>query len=346
MFWVHFMKNIFLLIMSAAAGVLLWACDNEVAIKRDDNYSSPIQRQKASERKYVENGFTLLRKVNLASTVYYPLFLVLDSDNTIYLLDRSTGFIHKFSIQDSEHVVFGNGKGQGPGELMEPQDIDVYLSKIYIADPPNGSLKIYSTNGTYLTDLTLNLQKLIPRKVVAMDHRLLIEPYTSQGVPFYYFDSSGTLISHFGDYIDQRSLGNGVYHDNDILRLSDSRFAHFPTYLGFAAFYDNDSLLFCKETIDGLKSPVSYNNMVIGEGITVNKIEKTFYTASMIASNKKNILVQAYDIKKRKLYYDMYKSDNFDYEFTLSGLPVLEYFDMNDSFFAGVRDSTLYMWKM
>lgn len=342
--------NSFILFLIIIIFYLIPACSKKKNSIHNDSYIIAILDQKENKRVFAEDSLNLIAKINISNKIYIPMFCEFDENGNIYILDRSTCYIHKFlpikNAYNYSHIYFGKGKGQGPGELSDPRDFEIYKNKLYIVDPSNGCIEVYSTEGENLKRIKLS-NHLTPGKIIILNNKLLVEPYIYTGKElFYFYDDSGNLISSFGSYIDNSNIFNGVYHDNDILKLSENCFSYIPKYLGFIGIYQDDSLKFAKATIDGLKKPVAINNKEIMEGVFVSKIKKTFYTAATAACNSKYLILQAIDIQKKIEWYDLYYLDGFHYLKSIKNLPSLIYFDINDTLFVGVNDTCLYVWNL
>jgi len=163
---------------------------------------------------------------------------------------------------------------------------------------------------------------------------------------FYVYDLSGDLIKSFGEYIDKTNTENTIYHDHDIIRMSDNSFCYLPYYLGFMGIYRDSSLLFVKTTIDGLKKVKTIHKEVV-KGLYVTKIEKEFETAAESACNKKYLLLKSVDIKNKKKYYDLYDIVTLEYEGSIKGFQDTIYsFSLKDNLFAAVDNYNLYIYDL
>ncbi len=314
-----------------------------------------IIRQKSYKREYCKNSVSVLYKLAFDSTtvdsmIYRPTFCKFDEAGNIYVMDYSTFYIHKFSpVKNSHryiHTYFGRGKGKGPGEFVNPTDLKIYKDKIYIADPSNACVEVYSTSGKFIKWITLE-NHLLPMRLAIINNQLIIEPEAhTQGDLFYLYDCSGKLISSFGSYIDKANINNGVYHDNDILELSENRFCYLPFYLGFMGVYHNNNLMFVRETIDGVKKPETIHKEII-KGFFVNKIKKEYYTASAFTHNSEYLLLKAKDMKYHKSFYDVYDVNDLHYIRSIEKIPfTVHALDMKEELLTGIDDLHLYVWDI
>jgi len=313
-----------------------------------------VKSQKDKKRIYFKVVPKLIKRIifetSLDSTIYRPDFCKCDKSGNVYVMDYSTFYIHKFSLVNGTnnytHTYFGNGKGKGPGEFVNPTDFDIYNDNIYITDPSNGCIEIYSTKGKYLERITLN-NNIIPQRIEMLDGKMLVTSQRYNGKELFYFYSyDGDYIESFGEYIDKTNLNNGVYHDYDIIRISSNSFCYMPYYLGFMGFYRDGNLQFVRTTIDGLKEVKSVHKEVV-KGLYVTKIEKEFETAAESTCNGEYLLLKAVDIKNDKNYFDLYDINSLKYVKSINGLPPDIYsFSLNGKLLAAIDNYNLYIYDL
>ncbi|MCB1049094.1 MAG: hypothetical protein H6510_08640 [Acidobacteria bacterium] len=76
--------------------------------------------------------------------------IVVSQQGEVFLLDRTNCLIHPYSPQGEALPVFG-GKGQGPGELVRPLQIQINGQKIMVFDFNGGlTFHVFSLDGTFL----------------------------------------------------------------------------------------------------------------------------------------------------------------------------------------------------
>ncbi|MFZ5517090.1 MAG: 6-bladed beta-propeller [Candidatus Zhuqueibacterota bacterium] len=291
---------------------------------------------------------------NLENVLYIPLFCRFDDDGNLFLMDRTTFQIHKFSTNNNWtnyiHSVFGNGKGEGPGEFMNPTDFKVFKNRLFITDQQTGAIEIYSTDGNYLKRITTEARAdyILPYQIAPVnENRIIIE---RRGYPvenlFYICDYNGKIIKGFGKYIDNSNLNNAVYHDNKITALfKGSYFYYLPYYLGFVGLYKDDNLLFARQTVDGLQK-LEVVTKKIRDGVVARKLDRKFETAVRHAINEDYIIIQAYDREKKLFFYDIYSLMNFDYIFSVSNFPKTNDFDTKGNLLACTLYNSLNIYNI
>lgn len=316
-----------------------------------------IQKQRKNKRHFVTLEFSQQLSVNLEdleNILYIPLFCRFDDDGNLFLIDRTTFQIHKFSTNSNwtnySHFVFGNGKGEGPGEFMNPTDFKVFKNRLFITDQQTGAIEIYSTDGNYLKRITTEARAdyILPYQIAPVnENRIIIE---RRGYPvenlFYICDYNGKIIKGFGKYIDNSNLNNAVYHDNKITALfKGSYFYYLPYYLGFVGLYKDDNLLFARQTVDGLQK-LEVVTKKIRDGVVARKLDRKFETAVRHAINEDYIIIQAYDREKKLFFYDIYSLVNFDYIFSVSNFPKTNDFDTKGNLLACTLYNSLNIYNI
>ena len=328
-------------------------------LSHNEMITHKVIEQNKKKRKFITASFDSIISINLEkldSMVYRPSFCRFDKEKNIYLIDYSTLLIHKFSAEKHQtvytHTVFGNGKGQGPGELINPTDFKIYKGKIFIVDPQTGCIEVYSTEGDYLKRITVEARadKIVPQRLVVFnDKKLLIERrgYPTEAL-FYFCDYNGNIINGFGSYIDNSHLNTAIYHDNKLTELIDgSYFYYLPYYLGFVGLYKEDSLLFAKATIDGVQKPQVITKEIM-KGILGKKLSKKIETAVRYSINQdyNYIIIQAYHRENKKFFFDVYNLKSFDYIFSLNNFPKIKSFDIKGNFLVGVYHNKLTIFNI
>jgi len=347
--------NIYFTIFVLTASLIITGySQTRKSIKHNSNKITIIH-QKTHKRVYCKSSPRLLYKLAFDSTtidsiVYRPTFCKFDQAGNIYVMDYSTFYIHKFSpVKNSNrytHTYFGRGKGKGPGEFVNPTDFKIHNDKIYIADPSNGCIEVYSTEGKFVKWIILSDHR-VPQRLAIVNDRLIVEPEAhTQGDLFYLYDYSGNLVSSFGSYIDKTNINNGVYHDNDILELSENSFCYLPFYLGFMGLYQNDNLMFVKETIDGVRRPETIHKEMI-KGLFINTINKDYHTATASACDGEYLMLEAKDMKHHQSFYDVYDVNDLHYIKSVRNIPsTIHAFDLKGELLAGIDDLHLYVWNI
>jgi len=304
--------------------------------------------QEQYERNVIDANFDLICNVNLSDEmIFKPTFCKFDSSGNIYTMDISSFLIHKFSVNNNtnkySHSIFGKGEGLGPGEFTNPTDLQLYKDKIYIANPPTGSIEIYSTQGKYLKRIK-PIEDIIPHRVAIVNNTLILEPqHLTYEAPFYAYNYSGDFILQLGTLIDKAN-NSALYHSNYIFQMNENSFYYLPIYLGFIALYKNFNLVFAKATIDGLRKPKLVTKNIMN-GFSATKVKKEFITGDEYTCNDSYLILRSINKKDDKTFYDVYSIDKFNYICTLKNFPSAHEFDIHENYLACIDELSLRVYK-
>lgn len=294
-------------------------CVNKKRIKDD------IIPQKCKSRKYVSISLPLILDVDLAELnppLFMPTYLQVDEQGFVYTLSWRNFRIYRFLLSDrfkkNDLLVFGKGRGQGPGELSQPMDLKVLGRQIFISDQNTGSLEVYSTSGEYIKRITFHdkEQLVFPIRIVPMDRGLVIHTIRQKpGMLFSLSDEEGSVIYSYGNHYNQEWTSLVLRDGQTSNGFSSRQFYFFPLYLGFTYLFNERRLVFIKETIDGVRN--------LGKRESNDSIEKAkeYMTARSFAMGRDFIMVIARDRIEKKSYWDVYRLRDFTYLFSLAEPP-------------------------
>ena len=80
-----------------------------------------------------------------------PIDMELDSAGNIYVLDKVSSFIHKFS-SSGKHLLTWGGKGSFDGRFSSPEDMAIDKNNmIYVADSGNRRVQKFNSSGSFIT---------------------------------------------------------------------------------------------------------------------------------------------------------------------------------------------------
>ncbi len=278
---------------------------------------SNIKRQNIRTRKFIHTP-KIIKKIKLEH-IYRPYISELH-DKYFFLIDYSSMIIHKIALNGNKKLSFGKGKGRGPGELINPMDIEINDEKILIADAKKSTIEVYTMDGKYIK--TIKLENCIPYRFIIdkSKNEYIVNKDNSIIFNFYRYDLNGNLIKKFGAPLVNKKLKSRLYHESQICKISDSTFVQIPMRLGIIGFYKNDTLQYIKETVDGIQDP---NYIVMKNGYENINRNNYLYTCQLVSSNKSMIVMERLKSKdgKKERCFDIYDKNSLDYLFSFK-LPV------------------------
>jgi len=130
-----------------------------------------------------------------------PRDICIGSDKAIYVVDEGRAEIVKFDSDGNVLAVWG-GRGSGNGQFSLPTSVavDANSNRVYVADPVNGRIEIFDTNGQFVTSWSVPQWRVI-KGAWYMQH-LAIDPKlrrlyatSTQTDEVLVFNLNGTRIS-------------------------------------------------------------------------------------------------------------------------------------------------------
>ena len=160
------MKNAkkILLVSIAFLGIiaLVWGLfsrneEGQVESKKDV-LKIPVQGQRSENRVWREIKVDTLFVIGDSKDeiLFRPGIIKGDADGNSYIIDYGDVSIKKFDKNGRPVVTFGRGRGEGPGEFVNPTDIAFDDERtLWIADLPERSLSWFLPDGTFLKKIKL-----------------------------------------------------------------------------------------------------------------------------------------------------------------------------------------------
>ncbi len=312
---------------------------------KDSLVKPDIVKQKQRKRIYFADSLRLYKKIDLSESVFKPGRGGLYGPEVFFFIDNSTQLIHSYNYITDSMSVFGNGHGEGPGEILAVMDFKIKDDKIFIVDPYRLCVIQYSTDGQFI-DEWRPAGTTQPNKIIFCRENITIQKALfGEGYLYHTYDTARKLLRSYGKYIDETRPYNPIYHDSNVLQVSDHAFYHIPLYLGLAGLYEDGRLTMIRTTIDGQKNPGIITS-ILDDDTQVTKLDWSYHTARENAVNKNFIINKAFDVKKHKFYYDVYSIADFTYMGTLGNIASMRYFYMNEKYLVGVDDFCLYVYHL
>ena len=122
--------------------------------------------------------------------------MVMDTDGRFFLSDYGQ---HTIWVAESSGVIsqrLGRG-GTGPGELVEPRSVAVFEDKVVVLDTGDNRVKIFTQDGTYLSDFRI-APVLPPSGLLVGGGGMIAVSYATDKPHFTVFDMAGTIVREIG----------------------------------------------------------------------------------------------------------------------------------------------------
>jgi len=241
-----------------------------------------------------------------------------DAQGRIYVLDLSETAILKFSETGEYLARYGKGKGRGPGEFQLPVDYSVSSSgDVFVADANSALVSIFSAEASVKATVRI---KGIPNRIVHIDKdQFVVSQIGSRGGLLDRYSTSGRHISSFGKFFREQE-----YHGlpiNIALTVSNNKLIGAFERGGQLFCFKDDSLIFFRESIEGLSTP-KFEILQNFEGDKKTTIIRPSlenrHTYRELSVSRSNIFVLAQDASQKlgKVVIDVYDENNGNYLFS------------------------------
>lgn len=122
--------------------------------------------------------------------------MVMDADGRFFLADYGQQTI--WVVESSGIVSHRMGRqGTGPGELAEPRSVAVFEDKVVVLDTGDNRVKIFTKDGTYLSDFRI-APVLPPSGLLVGGGGMIAVSYATDKPHLTVFDMAGTTIRETG----------------------------------------------------------------------------------------------------------------------------------------------------
>lgn len=151
----------------------------------------------------------------------------IDRDGNIFILDTGDNCIKKFS-KDKKFLKKVGRKGQGPGEMNSPANIDIDLrGNIYLNDSGNRRINVYDNDLKYIKTISLARQARFSKLFIGAEGNLVMYKFPRRvgDKYFHLFSRDGKYITSFFDKyhslaLSKKSLNKELLSAADILYFS------------------------------------------------------------------------------------------------------------------------------
>lgn len=193
---------------------------------------------------------------------YYLITLRLNDRGEVFLLDSGAHGVRKFSPLGQELQRYGEGRGSGPGELIEPMDFALDDAEdVWIPDQANGAVIAFTKDGKYKTTIR---SARTPSRIVFGAQDQMVTSSPGQDL-FQRISAQGLSSRTFGRLLDQRPEAF-IITDGWMTATGPDRFVYAPLYTGMLVSFGFDGRpLFAVDTIEPAETPkvvVNANGMI------------------------------------------------------------------------------------
>ncbi|MCP4547109.1 MAG: hypothetical protein GY835_11640 [bacterium] len=246
-------------LMSLAASIVVNNLDNPYTHPRS---TLTATSQNSRDRAWQDVTYRKLLEIGDSEQgfLYGPLYLKVGYDDHLFVADYGVMKIKEFSPHGQYIRAYGTDRGQGPGELSSIPDFIVTKGdEIWVADDSNGRIVVFDRSGKVLRYIKMQFP---PHRIAVSGRGDEFTAVILIGLPslFGQFDDTGTLVRHFGDFIENHEM-NSLALQGWVISDPIAGFSYTGKYASFIASYDrHGGLRFLVETIDSKPVPKIVRN--------------------------------------------------------------------------------------
>jgi len=257
-----------------------------------------------------------------------PFDIKTDLNENIYVCDWMEDFIKVYD-KNGKYIRKIGSRGQGPGELQEPQAIEIMAdSHICVMDHFGGYSKmlIYQLDGEFIRSFGISGLNITDIAYDNINKQLYFSPITRLGrlrmmnnkdhhYAVLQYDIKGQFIKEFSDHEGYKKI-EGVKHYSKLVTMTINQNRDLLvafSYPYIIKIYDSDGNY--KKHITrksrSFKKPKIVDHEILGSGY---KTVGEYFSIGDILSLPDNGFIVIYRVasgKRRKTYYDVYNSEGY-----------------------------------
>lgn len=324
--------------------------DDEVKVIRSSTATGDFPKprpQLTKERTWrsVVDEQTKLRIGN-GGPLLNPMAVKTMGNGDILVSDWGDKTIKRYNKDGRFVMVYGKGRGRGPGEFVNPTDFSTSEDgDVWVCDPGSGLVSIFSADGAL--HRTFRPQKPPLRITVAGRGKSLLM-YAAVGEKLFALcGEDGKEIHSFGTLLHEQAK-HGLALDGWIALDRHQGLLYAASRAGILAGFSNDgNLRFYVETLDQVGFPKLYTKGEVGNRVTWIDPKARWATLSIGVVGEEIFLLSAttvVDTAKRGII-DVYSLHDGSYVYSFRLPTPCSYASVSESFVVTVNDTTVTRWK-
>lgn len=217
--------------------------------------------QEADERSWrpapADKVFTLTGE-DPSKPFFGPLRAKMDARGHLFVVDYGDLRIKEFSPDGRFLRAYGNGKGQGPGEFTNLNDVAIGPEGIWVSDYSNGRISVFAPDGRMLRTLKTDPQPYKMALLPPAGFAVMQPPGAAE--LFGLFAADGTRRRTFGRFLADQAASSLVL-DGWLEPDGRGGFVYAGLYASVLAGYDGQGKQrFLAETLDPIPLPKLIRN--------------------------------------------------------------------------------------
>jgi hypothetical protein len=273
--------------------------------------------------------------------VYGPLRVKADHRDHLYVLDLGDFFIKEFSPEGRLLHKYGNGRGQGPGELNSVTDFNVTpAGELWVSDSTNGRVVVFDSKARLLRMIKLDLQ---PYRMIPDPPGFNLMLPTGAPTLFGRFDGDGRQMEEFGVFLHNQARYSQAL-DGYVAPDGPGGFVYAGMFAGVLASYTRDGEpRFQVKTIDPRPLPRIDQD---GESTWVDRTAEYSALSLSVSGAGVNVLTYMRSGVKRVGTIDTYDRRSGAYLYSRRVPGKCNWVYVTDDHVYAVHDATITKWKL
>lgn len=309
-----------------------------------------VKEQKQRKRSFRDVQFKQIAQIGgMEDTVLLnPIGLAAEKDGKIYVNDYGSFQVKLFRPDGTLERVYGNGKGQGPGEAVNAGDFRVSPNgHVWICDL-GLKLNEFNEQGQFI-EMIKEVGR--PYRITMLDNtRVAVVPFDAYDDLVKIYETSGRLVAHSGPVVERQDYFFPALAGDVQRQPARDRIVQMPHYAGLLFCFDEQAeLQYARRMIAPPDFPeirYSEKNGAVAYGLYFDRIH-TRYPSFSIADDAIHVLTSQ-DVKTDSTQYviDVYDLQNGDYRYSYH-LPVTPLRDISilDNRMYTISNATVTLWK-
>lgn len=138
------------------------SCQRESYVTTDNSFSFVLEEEfesKEYNELLLSDLVTQYKSIHLGENSITPITYInflLEYNNNIFIIDRQGNQVLRFDSDDGKFINFIGKSGNGPGEFILPQFLDVSNDTVFLLDSRRKKIIYFDLNGNYLNDVDVS----------------------------------------------------------------------------------------------------------------------------------------------------------------------------------------------
>lgn len=340
-----------MILLFATAVLYVWvrygrgSKDDTIVVKASTSLNLSLVEQRVDVRNWKEVGVDTIGIVgDKDDVVLYRPLVIEGYANDVYIIDYGDISVKKFDIYGKLVAKYG-GKGEGPGEFINPTDVAIGENGlVWIADGGARSLNWFESDGGFIRRLTFKEGIL---RVAPMEdgwyYVMRISPFKPE--IFYLYDSRDSLVVNFGNLIEDYETG-AISLDGNIITI-DRNLVYIPMYYGFIVKYkENGVPVFARKTLESGEAPSIETRTIGGNKVQMISGRKVLYVSPSYSNGKLYLYAGSRSKEMGVTIIDVYETDKGDYLYSIKLPGFSRSVSVAGNYVYALRDTTAVVYRM